>query len=545
MTYIILCRQCTIGTQQQVRSCHVKEPIEVNEKARKDAEQRGLLREYHRKGRFEDFEILIHQLVSEQASLTRDLYSSWIQSRLHVKDLAKAVDILDKCKARDPNFLLPTDIVIQAISLLIDDGKYNETLQFIAKNKRTNESHQDHAHVQVQDSVYNLLKRLAIHGKTVEVVQLFESLRDNGFLQVSRQTLSPLIEAHLVHGDMKKAVEMFTFFSKEYKLTVYESGLYGRLIAAKDWETLDNVVDISSAVHGRPNSLIKLAFILCEYNQVERARNIFDTPELFVNEGQMKDECSRYIRWKSVDCLTNLAKATISSQDVSRGPIFESLLELFIRNDESDKALQLLKQQQDEDEIPSEEFLVNLGYYLRSKNIDVPFEIPDCKEKLWEVNKIEEDSDITVHEAKRELIELLKSRNSTEIRKAYRKLREPELAAAMKKLSNGNRDLIPLFNALADGGDVDAVQKVNSLLPEANQNGFWYTDSLARAYGKSQRGEQWINEWNIKLDQTSTTEALQALNNSFPAAGFYSLLEHNPALLDQCKQSYLPVYIKT
>jgi hypothetical protein len=48
------------------------------------------------------------------------------------------------------------------------------------------------------------------------------------------------------------------------------------------------------------------------------------------------------------------------------------------QNEDSDKALSLWTQAQDENVQCSEEFLRTLGNYLKEKNIDVPFTIPEA-----------------------------------------------------------------------------------------------------------------------------------------------------------------------
>lgn len=142
-----------------------------------------------------------------------------------------------------------------------------------------------------------------------------------------------------------------------------------------------------------------------------------------------------------------------------------------------------------------------------------------------------------------EFLKILKNGNAVEIRAAYPQLSEPNLIAVLTKISFGNNALPSLFEALASDGDVNAVEKVNSLLPGADQNGSWYKNNLAKAYGISRKGEQWIDEWNKKLDRANTVKELETLGNGFPVSGFYSLLENNQNLIGQCKKRHFPGFI--
>lgn len=112
---------------------------------------------------------------------------------------------------------------------------------------------------------------------------------------------------------------------------------------------------------------------------------------------------------------------------------------------------------------------------------------------------------------------------------------EASLIAVINKNSRGTKALKFLFDALADGGCVQALDKINSLLPEAKQNGPWYVRSRCRACALSGETDQWFDEWNKKLDQCTTVRELEILGYSFPDSEFYNLLELNPKLLKQCK----------
>lgn len=354
-----------------------------------------LLKAYHREGKIEKMEQLIERVENEKASVSPEVYALLIQGTLKAKDLTKAVEIYDKCQAQNREFTLSDDIVVEAASLFIDNGKFDEALQFVAKTKRTNELQIERMNENkvASPSYFSLLNRLAEEGKESEVNQLFNSFFDNGHLQVSSKLLSPLVKVHLVNGDTKKAVDAFERLAKQYVSTPFKRELCTHLIAAQDWVTLKHVVAICATVHGEANSLVDLALIFVECGQVHKAQQIFELPNLFISNEKIKENCNRYGSMGSIRRLDNLSMATKSAKGVKREPIFYNLLKLYIRADLPNKALDLWAQFQEHGEAPSDDFLFTLGTYLNCKNMDVPFQIPDRNEQVTNSSKIGVNSD--------------------------------------------------------------------------------------------------------------------------------------------------------
>lgn len=506
--------------------------------------QIGLLKAYHREREDAKFEQLFEQLETENASIPPVMYERLMILKLEAKDVTKAVEIYDKYKAQNPAFFLFHDNVMRIVSLLIDEDKFDDALQFLAKTKRTKELKKGHASIK---PYFSLLNRLAEEGREAQVNQLFDSLVENGHMLANGKLLNPLVKVHLVNGNANKAVEAFERIAKKYKLTTCKGELCKHLIIAEDWTSLEKVTAISSKVHGEDPSLIDMAFAFINCGEVERARVIFDTPNLHVGQQRIDDICQSTQHGGSSRFLEGLLTATVScSSQFNRGPIYLNLLELYIREEKPSEALNLWVKSQKNGETVSDEFLFKLGTYLRSKIMVVPFEVPDRGEVKTRKNQNQFDEIAQKGQklgpamklAKTRFIEQLGKRDPAGIRQAYQKLSEPNLIAAIHEI-NGKRSLYHLFEALAESADVLALERVNSLLPEKDQKGHWYESNRAKAYALSGKAQQWIDEWNKKLDQANTVEDLRMLENDFSVSGLYHVLEISPNLFEQCKLFYL------
>lgn len=500
------------------------------------ARQIELLKSYLQKGEIVKFEHLLKELEGEKVSISPKIYDRLLRSKLAARNLTETVKIFDKCRAKNEEFFLRHDTFIQAVTLFIDNGRFSEALQFIARNKRTIEV-RNPTKIQPYSS---LLDRLAEEGRETEVNQLLDSFLKNGHLLVHDKLLWPLVRVHLVNGNTMKAVETFKLLVKKYKRTPHKEELWTHLIVAEDWTTLEEVAAICFKIHGKHSVLFDLALVLVECGQFKRARDTFDSlNNSFISEDKIKSIVRNSRICSSIECLEHLIKATRNLKGATRGPIFLSLLKLYIQEDQREKALDLWVQLQELEEVPSQDFLIKLGTYLRSKNVDVPFEVPNpIKKNTIKATQKVQRSTAEQPAIGKEFIEQLQKGNLAEIRKAYHELPEPNLNAVINTIFH-EVGFSRLIDALDIEGEVEALEKINSLLPEEKQSGIWYTNSYAQACSNSGQSQRWINEWNSKLVRAHSDEELQQLSNCFPGYGFSYLFQQNPELLRECKFFFL------
>lgn len=503
-----------------------------------------LLSSYRRENENNKFEELLEQLESEKTDISPKVYEHLIQIKLKEKNLDKVFDIYDKCKARKSDFYLYQETIIQIVSLFIDYGRVDEAVQFLEKTKRNN-----NMHFGASEPQFKLLNRLAEEGRATEVCKIFNSLIENRHIPINGKLVSPLVKVHLVNENIAKAIDTFEQYAANYKFTPYKNELYIRLISRKDWTNLERVQAVAEKIHGKGNSLIDLAFRLIECNEIERAKQIFEEPSLHISS-QKIDNWYRSITAQNssdsasaINCLRALLKVTENCPTkINRERTYINLLNLYVQEDKSIEIKDLFLQIGEDNESVSSDFMAKLGKYLKSKNVDVPFVVPLQK---WEGRQEKFEKPKSNHRsvpkpvfkpAKTMFIEQLEKGNFTKIREAYHQLPEQYLIASIGEISDRKTvALFFLFEALAEDGDVLALEKINSLLSETKQNGIWYENSRAKAYALCGRAQQWIVEWIEKADETKD---LKILEKTFPVNGFYTLLERNPHLLAKCKCYY-------
>lgn len=496
----------------------------------KDSLQKRLMDAYYREGEMDKFEQRIQQFEGESTQVNSLTYARLIDGKVQAKDLDGALEIFKKCKSQIDQFFIFPDTVIQAVSLHIENNKFDEALKFAAETRR-------HADVEESDSTQaqsrcrELLSRLADEGKVKEVNQLFENLVEHRHIKVTNKLLGALIKVHIVNNDTAEAVKVFETVAQQYKETPLKNVLLKHLITNKELGTLQKVVDICSTVHNEHRVLTDLALSFIECNEREQAERIFEMSNLRPYEPAIEKFTNKCNKDGSIELLENLALATQSSNAIKRDSIFFNILDYYIREDNSDKALEVWVNLQEQNEAPTDAFLIKLGNYLKSKKIALPFQLPDTK-----VNK--ENAPRKAEGGAHDFIALLDRKVPSEINKAYHKLPKSELDAVVKKIASGSRQLYRLFNALAEAGNIKGVEKINSLLPAKEQNKIWYKDCQVKAYVQSGKANQWLEEWSKKIEQASTEDELHDLK-LFPSDGFYSLLKQNPNLINECEFSFI------
>lgn len=522
--------------------------------------QNELLRAYYREGQTKKFEDFIQKLESNNEKVAGSMHALLIQLKVQEKDLTSAVEWFTKIKAQNNEFFLFTDTAIDIVSWYIENGQMDEALKFATETRRATAAEEGYfsaANLRCRE----LLNRLADEGKATELNQIFESLVENGHAKVSNKLLGPLVRVHLVNNDLNKAVETFEKLANQYKETPIKGMLVAHIIRNGEMEILQKVVDISATVHGEHNVLTDLAFSFIECGETEQAQRVFEMPNLYPNQRSVQAKSEKFNKDGSIEMLENLAEATRGAKSLRREPIYLNLLDLYINEDNSEKAFQLWVTIQEENEVATDEFLKKLGLYLKSRKIDVPFEIPE--EKKEKKTKIDVKS---VQQAKQaapkplnnatskgskgktnpvnktvgkvyDFVGVLDTATSPEVIKQYQQLSDSDLAGIIENIS-GTKRLSKLFNILAEAGNVKEIEKVNSLLPETDQDRLWFNNSRAKAYVVSGQGSEWLDEWNKKLDSVATAEELR----DFPCSGFFYLIEHDAQLFAKCKNFHSLIF---
>lgn len=507
----------------------------------KDAIQVELLNAYYHEKEAVKFEQYMEQLENENVPISALMYARLLDHKIETNNLNSFNETFPKCKERFNEFHLFPQTIIKTISLLIKNEQLNNALEFAAETRRTDEIREQGNFI-ANDLCKDLLNRLADEGKTTELEQIFESLINNGHVKVSNILLGPLIRVHLIKNDSKKALAAYEKFAKQFNCTPMKQVLCTRLITEGNLMALQNFVDISSDVHGNQSILNDLMISFIECDRITQAQKIFQTPGFRPSQQAINAYSEKCKKNGSTKYLEDLITATKYAKNVDQDQIFHDLLDVYIRKNNSEKALNLWAIIENDNLVASRAFLIKLSNFLKFKHINVPFKIPSGKEEEPKFSISFQNSLQTPSEKVSDFFEMFDRTAPYKISKACEQLMDNELSEIVLEFRHSWR-LFQLFDRLAEAGNLRYIEKINSLLPDDEQDQLWYRNSRAKACGLTKKSIDWINEWNARLDEAINNDKLLNLKKYFPRDGFFSLVMHNPKIITKCKCFYFEQFL--
>ncbi|PSN31581.1 hypothetical protein C0J52_21546 [Blattella germanica] len=269
----------------------------------------------------EKVEQLLKEFERENFVLTGGMYAQLLELYYHHEKLEDVMRILETLKEKIPDFNLDQTKIIKAAILLVKNDKFSGTLE--------------EKSFQYRSSCWQLLNSLAESGKVDELKQMFNTLVEHNYIDVSNVLLGPLIKVHVLRNDLPQAMEQFEWCCQKYRATPWKSELACKMIQAEDAASLQKLTDLSTQVHGEVNSLYDLVFAFIECGRIRQARKILETPGLRSRPHRLNSACERY----------------------QQGGLWTRM--------------------QEEDVQPSDEFLTTLGNLLKAEGREVPFVLPE------------------------------------------------------------------------------------------------------------------------------------------------------------------------
>lgn len=236
--------------------------------------------------------------------------------------------------------------------------------------------------------------------------------------------------------------------------------------------------------------------------------------------------------------LEGLLEATKELSHIDRTHIFYHLLVTYCKANETDKALGLWTLLQEEGEVPSEQFLTYLGNYLKSKNCEVPFAIPQDQNKIQ--TKPKELTPKTDAGRSSKSNKPTKAEVSETIENLVKNDRPSEaMELAMKSIQQG---VIPkpnvlkfMLKTLAEAGNVEKIQQLGNILTNAMKRTVTYDDKLTLAIFNRGAGAQHIDSLLQSVNTAKSDEDLEVVLRKFPRSNALASIVNNEELLKKCK----------
>lgn len=208
----------------------------------------------------------------------------------------------------------------------------------------------------------------------------------------------------------------------------------------------------------------------------------------------------------------------------------------YCKADETDKALGLWTILQEEGEIPSEQFLQQLGKHLKSKNRPVPFNIPDeFKSKPAKTTlkpqtpkKQQVEQKYTKPEVTANIENLVQE---GKINKA--------LDYSVKMIDEGTMPkanvLKYLVKKLAESGEVEKIQELGKRLSDVMRRNVTYDDKLTLAIFNRGAGPEHIDALYEAVTKAQTDDELVTALLKFPRSNALASVIQDDIFVDKCK----------
>lgn len=510
--------------------------------------KRQLLNLYYRAKDLENAEKMYNDLETQNFKFTNGVYAQMLDLYAIHSNLEKAFLFLEKIRHNSlEKFALDESKIIRLSHELVKAGRFEDGIKILEDIPI--ERHPGEKRFSFASLVWRFLNFLAEGGKVVELNKLFDTLVAREFIEVNNVFLGPLIKVHLVRNELEKALEKFEWCVKHFKATPWKSELACRLIEAEDADKLQKLTDLSTTVHGEVNSLYDLVFAFVECGRIRQARKILETPGLQNRPQRINTACERYQQEGLIVPLEGLKDATKDLNHIDRSDIYYQLLLSYIKQNDSEKALGLWTQLQEEDLAPTDQFLNTLGTHLKSKNLEVPFVIPDEKNVAREPVM----QPLTISSQFRQKLRMGRIDQALKIKNANtEKLSIVDLSTLIEQLAQNDRlkeasaltlELLQnrshpvsrvfrfLLNKLSAAGDVDTLNKFASLISPEVKKLLSFDNKVCHANLVAGKADDYLNELQERIHKAGE---ISNLAEQFPRGGAFGILQ-NENLVNKCK----------
>ncbi|KAL3266917.1 hypothetical protein HHI36_011067 [Cryptolaemus montrouzieri] len=516
--------------------------------------KRQLLSLYYRVKDLEKSEALIEELKNTpDFFFTGGIYAQLMDLYAYHENLEKTLYYFEKVKeSKEENLSLSETKILRLAYLVYKNGQFAESLKVLTDTPRDRSVVEEERTFNYISIAWRFMNSLADEGRVDDLNELFNVLVSEEFVSVSNVILGPLVKVHLVNGDLDKALAKFEECVNMYKATPWKNELSCKLIQAEDAEKLQKLTDLSTTVHGEINSLYDLVFSFVECGRVRQARKILETPGLQTRPRKLTYACERYRQEGLVKPLEDLRDATKDLNHIDRSEIYYQLLLSYIKEKDTNKALNLWTQMQEEDLPPTDQFLSTLGNYLQTNGLEVPFIIPEIQQKEKSKQASMPKSPVSIF---RTLVKNGNYQEAFEYRKnVENKLNIIDLSELIEKLAQNDmvdeaailtlemlgkktppvtRIFKFIVNKLALAGKVDAISSIGDKLNMESKKVISLDNRLCHAHIVAGRAEEYLSYLEKQIDLAKTEEDVKKLNDKFPRGGAYGILSNHPELQEK------------
>ncbi|KAI5745851.1 hypothetical protein M8J76_014745 [Diaphorina citri] len=480
------------------------------------------------------------------------LLSLLINLSAELENLEVASQYYAEFTQKFPDAKIDGNKVFRLAYVLLKNGKESEMMDLLRKNAPSAEDREEESSPNAP--AWRLLNLCAETTNPETTKRLFELLRTSNYIQPNNVLLGSLIKAHVLKEDYTGAVETFEYCVNQFRATPWKGELLKRFIQAEDAACLQRITDLSTSIHGEVNSLYDLMLSFLDAGRLRQARKILETPGMKLRPERLNQIIDYYVSSGSTDKIENLLKVTQGLDTFNRSVIYWSLLNLYSASDDVDKALALWTQMQEDDETPSDQFLIQLSALLTKNGREVPFATPKAVPEQGgkRVRAVE-----AVSTPDSRLRSLVRSGKVREALKVYQTNKselniishlelisglltqghKSEATQVMNELTREDLETLRSGRPLRNIMDHFSTAELKSLKPKLSEDMLgksMFTTILIKAHLKEGTIKEYLAD--LKADVSTADgneEKLKALIRRLPMGGILATLDTKPDLLPE------------
>ncbi|XP_021109468.1 leucine-rich PPR motif-containing protein, mitochondrial isoform X2 [Heterocephalus glaber] len=286
-----------------------------------------------------------------------------------------ALNLKQEFERLDSSAVLHTNKYVGLVKVLGKHGKLQDAINILKEMKEKN--------VPIQDatllSFFHILNGAALRGEIETVKQLHEAIVTLGLAKPSTNISFPLVTVHLEKGDLLAALEAMIVCYKKYKILPRMHDVLCKLVEKGETDLIQKAMDFVSQEQGEMTMLYDIFFAFLQTGNYKEAKKIMETPGIRARPTKLQWFCDRCITNNKREALEKLVELTQNLFECDRDQLYYSLLKLYKKNGDWQRADAIWNKMQEENIIPREKTLRLLADILKDNNQEVPFDVPE----LW------------------------------------------------------------------------------------------------------------------------------------------------------------------
>lgn len=351
---------------------------------------RKLLQKYCQQRNLTEATAILDKCKQEGVFLSAGMRASIFDLYVKLGELDMAEECLADLNKNSPNFTLDEFKIIDFATLMVYRNKLDKSLELIVEQSKNRHISGGRA---IETNCWRLLDAMAATGDVEYVTEMFNALTLYGYCQPTNVILGPLIRVHLKNNSCDLAVEEFIRLSSKYRKTPLKHELLCKiLIEMNDEQGEDNfvfnekansklnklaqsVLNVDKEIHGVSSVQLSVIGALAEVGYKKTLRKIFLDPTMKFHPDAILRRCERFALEKKISALETIAECAKDLRHVDIDRIYDMMLTVYQREDDTKGALALWYKMFDNDVTPSKKFVNNITSLLKANNKDIPPEI--------------------------------------------------------------------------------------------------------------------------------------------------------------------------